>query len=267
MADETMTEDRTAKDRATDVATTAKEEARSVAGEARSEASAVAAEAGAQAQHLVDEARTALRQQASDGTTRAAGAVDQLGTRFRALADGDAEQAGDLQRYARDVGDRLGGVAGRMNDRGIDGLVDDVQRFARRRPGVFLAVVAGAGFAAGRIFRGAKADAESSSASSNGSAGDAGAPSEGIAAGGPTTALPAAVPDPAFDDQARAAELSGFRTEPDPRRCRPPTRTARRRRRPRPAGPGEHPRQRRCRPVGTRTETPPTPRSASCSGR
>jgi hypothetical protein len=177
VADETITDDRTTKDKATGVATTAKEEARDVAGDARSEASAVVSEAGNQARHLADEARIAVRHQASDGARRAAAAVDQLAGRLRALADGDTEQAGDIRRHAGDLGDWLGGVAGRINDRGFDGLVDDVRRFARRRPGMFLAVAAGAGFAGGRIFRGAG-------------------------------------PEPLADEQARAAELSGLRMEP-----------------------------------------------------
>lgn len=225
MADETINDDRTTKDKATDVATTAKGEVRGVAGDARSEASAVVSEAGTQARHLADEARIALRQQASDGTSRAAGAVDQLAGRLRALADGDTEKAGDLGRYAQDLGDRLRGVAGRMNDRGLDGLVDDVQRFARRRPGMFLAVAAGAGFAAGRFFRGAKAESDASSGSTGNGSSGSGAAAVGMAgssgvisssqgvAGGPTTAVPSA-PDPFVDEQARAAELSGFRTEP-----------------------------------------------------
>jgi vacuolar-type H+-ATPase subunit H len=218
VADETITDDRTTKDRATDVATTARDEARDVAGEARSEASAVVSEAGTQARALADEARTALRQQASDGASWAAGAVDQLAGRLRALADGNTEQAGDLQRYARDIGDRLGGVAGRVQERGVDGLVDDVQRFARRRPAVFLAVAAGAGFAAGRLFRGAKADSDASAGASseNGHSSDtsgaAPASSQG-AAGGPTTAL-ASAPGGDTDEQRRAAELSGFRAQP-----------------------------------------------------
>jgi hypothetical protein len=218
VADETITDDRTTKDRATDVATTARDEARDVAGEARSEASAVVSEAGTQARALADEARTALRQQASDGASWAAGAVDQLAGRLRALADGNTEQAGDLQRYARDIGDRLGGVAGRVQERGVDGLVDDVQRFARRRPAVFLAVAAGAGFAAGRLFRGAKADSDASAGASseNGHSSDtsgaAPASSQG-AAGGPTTALRSA-PGGDTDEQRRAAELSGFRAQP-----------------------------------------------------
>lgn len=230
MADETITDDRTTKDKATDVATTARDEARGVAGDARHEAAAVVSEAGVQARHLADEARIALRQQASEGTSRATGAVDQLAGRLRALADGNTEQAGDLQRYARDLGDRLGGVAGRMQERGIDGLVDDVQSFARRRPGVFLAVAAGAGFAAGRLFRGAKADAESSTAASNGRSSGTGVTGVGMsgagavgtggagtsqgAGGATTTALPSAGSDPVLDEQRRAAELTGFRVEP-----------------------------------------------------
>jgi vacuolar-type H+-ATPase subunit H len=225
VADQTITDDRTTKDKATDVATTARDEARDVAGDARSEASAVVSEAGTQARHLADEARIAVRRQASDGASRAASAVDQLAGRLRALADGDTEQAGDLGRYAGDLGDRLGGVAGRLNDRGVDGLVDDVQRFARRRWAVFLAVAGGAGFAAGRLFRGAKAESDDSSddgSSDNGSsdvgltglAGPSGAVSSSQGAGGASSALPSAGPERLVDEQARGAERSGVRMVP-----------------------------------------------------
>ena len=238
MADETITDDRTTKGKATDVATTARDEARGVAGEARSEASAVVSEAGNQALALADEARSALRQQASAGTDRAAGTLDQIAGRLRALADGDSEQAGDLQRYARDLGDRLGGVAGRLHERGLEGVVDDVQRFARRRPGMFLAAAAGAGFAAGRFFRGAKADADSSGPAGNGHVSGSGATtlgSTGPSAGGDvtsqgagggvasqgaggatTTAFPSGGSDPMVDEQERAAQLSGFRMDREP---------------------------------------------------
>jgi len=40
-----------------------------------------------------------------------------------------------------------------VQNRGMEGLVDDLQRFARRRPGVFLFATAVAGFAAGRAVR------------------------------------------------------------------------------------------------------------------
>ena len=208
MADETITDDRTTKDRATDVATTARDEARAVS----------------RATFAVRRPPWSPRpgpRRVPSPTRRGPPCANRRPTvrpvppvrsiswpdRLRGLADGNTEQAGDLQRYARDLGDRLGGVAGRMQDRGLDGMVDDVQDFARRRPGLFLAAAAGAGFAAGRLFRGAKADAESSGdgtgTSANGhgvgselpaagspgtTAGGLAASSEG-AAGGPTTAL------------------------------------------------------------------------------
>jgi hypothetical protein len=163
VANETITHEQGGEGRASELAGAAKDQARGVADDARQEASAVVSEAGTQARNLVDEARTALRHQASDSTTRAAGAIDDLGTRFRALAHGDAEGAGDLRRYADQVGERLGTVADRLGERGVDGVVADVQRFGRRRPGLFLAAAVATGFVAGRLFRGAQADASSSS--------------------------------------------------------------------------------------------------------
>jgi vacuolar-type H+-ATPase subunit H len=169
VANETITHEHEAEGRASELAGAAKDQARDVADDARQEVSAVVSEAGTQARNLVDEARTALRHQASDGTTRAAGAIDDLGSRFRALAQGDAEGAGDLRRYADQMGERLATVADRVGERGVDGIVDDVQRFGRRRPGLFLAAAVATGFVAGRLFRGAQADASSSpSQSGNG---------------------------------------------------------------------------------------------------
>jgi hypothetical protein len=43
-----------------------------------------------------------------------------------------------------------------VQQRGYDGMVEDAQRLARRRPGVFLAGAAVAGFAIGRLLRSAK---------------------------------------------------------------------------------------------------------------
>jgi hypothetical protein len=40
-----------------------------------------------------------------------------------------------------------------MEQGGAQGVVDDVTRFARRRPGVFLAGAAGMGFVVGRLVR------------------------------------------------------------------------------------------------------------------
>jgi hypothetical protein len=161
------THDPGATERAGQVAGTARDEAQSVAGDVRQEASAVASEAAAQVHNVMDETRSALRSQARQGTERTAGALDNLSAQFRALASGDREGAGELGRYAEQASERLQAAAQRLGSRGFDGLVDDVQSFGRRRPGLFLAVAAASGFAAGRLFRGAQA-ASSSPASGDG---------------------------------------------------------------------------------------------------
>jgi hypothetical protein len=155
-------------ERAGRVAGAARDEAQSVAGDVREEAAAVASEAATQARNVLDETRSALRSQASQGTDRAAGALDTLSAQVRALASGDRDGAGDLGRYADQISERLHALAQRLGNRGFDGVVDEVQSFGRRRPGVFLAVAAASGFAAGRLFRGAQA-ATSTSDAGNGS--------------------------------------------------------------------------------------------------
>lgn len=161
MANQTTTHDQGARERANELAGSAKEHTQGVVEDARLEASAVVSEAGAQARNLVDEARSTMRHEADDGTSRAAGALGDLGAQLRALADGDVERAGEARRYAGDLAERLSRAADRLSSRGFDGVVADVQRFARRRPGLFLAAAATSGFAAGRLFRGARAESAS----------------------------------------------------------------------------------------------------------
>jgi hypothetical protein len=114
---------------------------------------------------VVDSTRSALRSQARQGTERASGALGELGSQLRALAAGDREGAGEVGRYANEAGARLRFLADRLNGKGFDGVVDDVQAFARRRPGAFLAFAAATGFVAGRLFRGARAAASSETSS------------------------------------------------------------------------------------------------------
>jgi uncharacterized protein YjbJ (UPF0337 family) len=157
MANQMTTQDPGASERAGQVAGAARDEARNVAGDARQEAKAVASEAATQVHNVVDSTRSALRTQARENTDRATGALGELGSQFRALAEGDREGAGQLGRYADEAGTRLRTMADRLNSKGFDGVVDDVQVFARRRPGTFLAIAAATGFVAGRLFRGAQA--------------------------------------------------------------------------------------------------------------
>lgn len=140
-----------------EVAGEAAGQARSVARTASGEASEVAAEARAQARDLAVDAKHQLHHQARQQTGQLGGALDQLGQRMEALASGRAEEAGPVGDYAGSIADQMQRMAGRIDELGFDGVVEEVQRFARRRPGAFLAAAAAAGFAASRLARGAKA--------------------------------------------------------------------------------------------------------------
>jgi hypothetical protein len=161
MANQMTTHDSGAADRAGQVAGAARDEATNVAGDARQEAKAVASEAATQVHNVVDTTRSALRTQARENTDRASGALGELASKFRALAEGDREGAGQLGSYADEAGARLRSMADRLSSRGFDGVVDDVQAFARRKPGAFLAIAGATGFVAGRLFRGAQAASSS----------------------------------------------------------------------------------------------------------
>jgi hypothetical protein len=152
----------------------AKEQALEVAEDARQEASAVVSEASTQARNVADQTRHALRSQAHQGADRAAGALDDLSSQLRGLAQGHPEQAGELRRYAGEAAERVQRAAQHVNERGFDGLVDDMQSFARRRPGVFLAAAAATGFVAGRLFRGAQAASGDTSGTGHGGNGHRG---------------------------------------------------------------------------------------------
>ena len=73
-----------------------------------------------------------------------------------ALADGRPESAGPLAGYLYDAEDQVRRLASRLEQGGPQGVIDDVTRFARRRPGLFLTGAMAAGFLVGRAMRPAR---------------------------------------------------------------------------------------------------------------
>jgi hypothetical protein len=140
-----------------EVAGTATEGARQVASEASRQAGQLAQEALSSARTLVGEATGSLREQAGQQTERAASGLRSLSDQVRALAEGRTEEAGAAGDYARQAGEKLQHVADRLESGGLEGALSDLQSFARRRPGVFLLGAVAAGFAVGRLARGAQA--------------------------------------------------------------------------------------------------------------
>ncbi|GAA4877499.1 hypothetical protein [Kitasatospora terrestris] len=225
----------TAQEKAAESAATVGRQASEVAGTAKEQAAKVVEEAGTQAQELLGGLREQLGQQAQ--------------TQGRRLAQTIRTLAGELEEMGRHgpagsvttslVGRLADGghqVAGRIEERGPQGLLDDVQDFARRRPGMFLAGAALAGLAVGRTGKGVStapdndSDSGGSSSGSNGPSGDGG--SAGVSRATPAPAagpLPSAVDAPTDPYQA-AGQSQPPHITPDPPHAHPDG--------PPPSGPG-----------------------------
>jgi gas vesicle protein len=167
-----------AKDKASEAAGTTAEKGQEVADRAKAEASQVTDtakdqarqvkdEVATQARRLVDQAKTGLRDQSRSQADHASQAIRRVADQTTALADGRVEEAGAVADYTRQAGDRVRQVANRIDQRGVEGVLNDVQDFARRRPGAFLFGCAAAGFVVGRLIRGGAAS--SGDGSPNGS--------------------------------------------------------------------------------------------------
>src|SRR5829696_2637140 len=140
-----------------EVAEGAKLEASQVTETTKAQARQVKDEVTTQARGLVDQAKTELRDQGRTQADHAAQAIRRVGDQATALADGRVDEAGPVADYVRQAGQRAGQVADHLDQRGVEGVLDDVQDFARRRPGAFLLGCAAAGFVTGRLIRGGAA--------------------------------------------------------------------------------------------------------------
>jgi F0F1-type ATP synthase membrane subunit b/b' len=151
-----------------EVAAKAKAEASQVTDTAKDQAQQVKDEVASQARSLVDQAKHELRDQGRSQADQVANAVRRVGDQAEALAEGRIDEAGNVRDYARQAGDRMHQLADELGQRGIDGVLNDAQNFARRRPGAFLLGCAAAGFVTGRLIRGGAASSEDSNGPSGG---------------------------------------------------------------------------------------------------
>lgn len=152
-----------ATDSARQVASTATESARDVASTAADQARQVASTATDQARSVVSQAVSQLSEQAESQTQRAGQGLRALSEQANALAQGRVDDAGPLGSIAEQAADRLQQLAQRVENGGLEGLLGDVQQFARRRPGAFLVSAAAIGFLAGRVGRSVQAAGSGSS--------------------------------------------------------------------------------------------------------
>jgi hypothetical protein len=142
-----------AKDQASDLGQGAVEAGKDAAGTAMEETSAVAAEAARQGRDLARQAQGELTAQASQQQKRLAGSLHALGDELASMASQSASPgvATDLVHQAAGS---TRNVASWLEEREPGQLLEEVKTFARKRPGLFIALAAGAGLVAGRLTRG-----------------------------------------------------------------------------------------------------------------
>ncbi len=177
----------TAAEQGKQVASTAAAGAQQVAGEAAREIQDVARTATEEIRGLVGQVGGELQTQAATQTDRLAQGLRTLSGQLQDAASGKPLEAGPVRDLASQAGSTFDQLSSRLSNGGVDGIVQDVSSFARRRPGVFLAGAATAGFFAGRILRGAQAAGQDQSSSSTGQM-------SGMSR--PSAAMPAVAPPP-----------------------------------------------------------------------
>ncbi|NGP04801.1 hypothetical protein G6038_04725 [Rhodococcus sp. 14C212] len=153
-----------AQEQAGRVAGQAAEAGRDVAGTAGEQAARVKNEAVGQAQDVLRRTRDELTEQAAQQQKKVAEGLRTLGEQFGSMAR-DSDRPGMANDLVRQAADRADTVASWLEQREPGGVLHEVSGFARRRPGTFIALAAGAGFVLGRLGRGLK-DADTGSASS-----------------------------------------------------------------------------------------------------
>jgi hypothetical protein len=175
----------TASEKSREVAETAAEKSKEVAEAAKTQVVQVGQKAMGQAHDLVEDAKQQIQGQARVQTELIAAALRRLEQQARALLEGRADEAGPLRDYAGQATDQLARFAERTHTRGLDGLVQDLQRFGRNQPGPFLAGAAAAGFVAARLWR-SGAVSQAAQASSPGPTGTDGASDAASSGASPT---------------------------------------------------------------------------------
>ncbi|MEU3945107.1 hypothetical protein [Streptomyces sp. NPDC029526] len=167
----------------------AKEAAGQVAGTAAEQARTVAGEARRQAGSAVRDLRGRAVEEADGQARRAAGTLRQWAGDLSDLAD-HARHDSAARGLAAEAAGRSHRAADYLEQQGVEGLVADLQGFARRRPGTFLGGALLAGLVVGRLV---KASGNSAQAGPETSADGAEASAPAALPSGPPPAVPPGV--------------------------------------------------------------------------
>jgi hypothetical protein len=145
-------------DEAKNVGQTAAQAGSQVASVATDQAKEVAYETQRQAKDLLDQGRTQVKEQVVTQQQKAGQSLSSLAQELRSLADGTSQGApGPARDLLQQASSSVENFATMLQNREPAELLDEVRRFARRKPGLFLLGAAAAGVLAGRLTSGVKA--------------------------------------------------------------------------------------------------------------
>ncbi len=119
---------------------------------AKDETRSVASETKDQARRFLGEVGDELSSQAAAQQTRLAGGLRSAGSDLSEMAKASTG-SGYASELVRGAGDRVDAVGRWLEQRDPRSVLEEVKGFARRRPGVFIAIAIGAGVLAGRVTR------------------------------------------------------------------------------------------------------------------
>lgn len=145
----------TAKDQAASVAQTATSAASEVTGTAKEQVGSVVGETAQQVKGLTSQVKEQAQQQVQSQTQFASQALRDLS---KQLSEGDT--SGMVGTVLAELGNRVQSFADVLEDKGPQGLLEDVRSFARRSPGTFMLGAALAGLVTGRLVKGLQAPKE-----------------------------------------------------------------------------------------------------------
>jgi ElaB/YqjD/DUF883 family membrane-anchored ribosome-binding protein len=141
------------KERVTEAASQLGDAGRDAAHEAKDRAGDIAHEAADRTRGLADRTRSELGSQAASQQQHLASGLRSLGDELGQMA-GRSDSSGFASELVQRTGDATGRAAQWIEDREPGDILREVEDFARRRPGTFIAIAAGAGLVVGRLLRG-----------------------------------------------------------------------------------------------------------------
>jgi hypothetical protein len=127
---------------------------------------AVASEAKEKARNVMDQTRSEVGHQLDEQGRRAGKVVRHASEQLHSMAE--SAEPGVVTDLTRQLGDGLENVARTVEQGGVQGVADDLRRFARRQPGLFLVGAGVAGFVVTRLLRSGAMSAASGNGSSSG---------------------------------------------------------------------------------------------------